>query len=182
MSAPLAGGVPDPALAVRRADWRYLLPDPALGRVAYPAPRDARLFEALTLVSERVERPAATAIEGYDVVVLTGADRFALDAAADHASSGTWIYAEASGRTAAAFASRLRRRGFEDVAAHWLWPDAERCKEIVPMEHTALRHALGRRDPGARLRLRARLAGALARTPLFRLVVKRAGVIARVPA
>ncbi|MEA2304532.1 MAG: hypothetical protein QOH43_1812, partial [Solirubrobacteraceae bacterium] len=34
-------------LRVRRADFRFLLPDPALGRVAYPAPRDPELLAAL---------------------------------------------------------------------------------------------------------------------------------------
>jgi hypothetical protein len=80
------------------------------------------------------------------------------------------------------FAKRLRGRGFGEVDVHWMWPDAARCKEIVPLERRALRHALGRRDPGARLRLRARLAGALAGTPLFPLAVSRAVVIAKVPA
>jgi hypothetical protein len=181
MSAPVAG-VQDDAVVVRRADWRYLLPDPWLGRVAYPEPRDERLVEALELVSDEVECPAITDLEGFDLVVLTGDDRRALDAAADRVPAGAWIYAEGSGQAAASLARALRRRGFEDVAAHWLWPDAERCKEIVPLQPTALRHALGRRDPGARLRVRARVAGALARTPLFRLVVKQAAVIAKVPA
>jgi hypothetical protein len=181
MNAAMAG-VSDDAVAVRRADWRYLLPDPSLGLVAYPAPRDAKLLKALTLVSERVERSAVTELAGYDVVVLTDMDGSELDAAAARATRGSWIYAEAAGPDAAAFARRLRRRGFDDVRAYWLWPDADRCKEIVPLRATALRHALGRRDPGARLRVRARLAGALARTPLFRFVVKRAAVIARVPA
>jgi hypothetical protein len=173
--------VADDALGVRRADWRFLLPDPALGRVAYPAPRDPALYTALTQVAESVERAPANRLGGYDIVVVTGGGRAALEAAASGAPAGAWIYAETSGRVAVAFARRLRSRRFEDVATHWLWPDAERCKEIIPMETTALRHALGRRDPGARVRFRGRLAAALAGTPLFRFAVGRAAVVARVP-
>jgi hypothetical protein len=180
MSATTAT-VHDDVLHVRRADFRFLLPDPALGRVAYPAPRDPELLAALERVSERVERAPAGALDGFDLIVLTGGGRSAVEAAADAAPAGAWIYAELTGPAAAALARRLRRRGFEDVAAYWLWPDATRCKEIVPLEPTSLRHALGRRDPGARLRLRAALAAALVRTGLFRFAASSAAVIARVP-
>jgi hypothetical protein len=181
MSATTAIG-PDDVLGVRRADWRFLLPDPALGRVAYPAPRDPDLLAALERVSERVERAAPDALSGYDVVVLTGGGRTALEAAAGAAPAGAWIYAELAGPVAAACARRLRRRGFEGVQAYWLWPDATNCKEIAPLEPTSLRHALSRRDPGARLRLHAALASTLARTGLFRYAVAHAAIVAKVPA
>ncbi|QEC49144.1 hypothetical protein FSW04_17210 [Baekduia soli] len=165
---------------VRRVDWRFLLPDPDLGRVAYPAPRQPELLAALREVSTVVERAPATELEGFDVVVLTGT-RHEMAEAIEHAPAGAWIVAEAGGRAAVGLAARLRRRGFEDVAAHWMWPDVQRCREIVPMRSQALRHALDRRDPGAALRLRVRLARTLARTPLFALVVDHAVVVARVP-
>ena len=165
---------------IRRADWRFLLPDPDLGRVAYPAPRHPDLLGALGEVSAVVERAPVSELEGFDVVVVTG-DRHSMQEAADNAPPGAWLVAEAGGFAAVRMAARLRRRGFQDVAAHWMWPDAERCKEIVPMRPAALRHALDRRDPGAALRLRVRLARTLARTPLFALVVDHAVVVARVP-
>jgi hypothetical protein len=182
MMSAMTAIAPDDVLGVRRADWRYLLPDPALGRVAYPAPRDPELLAALERVAERVERAPAAELDGFDVIVLTGGGRTALEAAASTAPAGAWIYAELAGPAAAACARRLRRRGLEDVAAYWLWPDATRCKEIVPLEPTSLRHALSRRDPGARLRLRAALAAVLVRTGLFRFAASSAAVIARVPA
>jgi hypothetical protein len=171
----------DGVLGVRRADFRFLLPDPALGRVAYPAPRDPELTAALERVSACVERAPAEDLSGYDLIVLTGGGRTAIEAAADAAPAGAWLYVELTGQAAAALARRLRRRGFEDVKAYWLWPDATRCKEIVPLEPTSLRHALGRRDPGARLRLRAALASTLVRTGLFRFAASSAAVVARVP-
>jgi hypothetical protein len=170
-----------PELALRRADWRFLLPEPELGRVAYPAPRDATLVEALREVSDGVDGAPLTQLAGYDVVVITGGGRHAVEDAAATAPAGAWLVVELGGPAALSAAGRLRRQGLEHVAAHWLWPDAERCREIVPLRPTALRMALDRRDPGARLRLRVRVARALARTPLFALAVKRAVVIARVP-
>jgi hypothetical protein len=49
----------------------------------------------------------------------------------------------------------------------------------VPLEPLALQHALARRDPGARLRIRARVAALLARTRVFRLALRDAAVVGR---
>ena len=41
--------------ASRRVDWRFLLPDPNLGRVAYLGPRRGALLDSLLLASVYVE-------------------------------------------------------------------------------------------------------------------------------
>lgn len=166
---------------IRRADWRFLLPDPDLGRVAYVAPHDPKLFDALQLVSASVDRAPASELDGHEVVVVTGGGRQA-SATAQQTPPGAWLVIEVGGREARSVVAGLRRRGFIDVQAHWLWPDAERCREIVPLRSVAVRHALARRDPGGRVRPRVRLAQLLARTPLFALVVQRAVVVAKAPA
>jgi hypothetical protein len=171
---------PTPAtLTARRADWRFLLPDPVLGRVAYPAPRDPRLFEALQQVSRSVERASTTELEGFDVIVVTGS-RAALAEVVGRAPSGSWVVAEVPGRVAAGTVRRLRSAGCVEVEAHWPWPDLQSCREIVPLRPAALRLALSRRDPGARLRVRVRVASLVARTPLFSLMVDRVVVVARI--
>lgn len=172
MSAALA--------AVRRADWRFLLPEPALGRVAYLGPHEPELIAALLALGadvDRLEAPGAAA--DHDVVVLTAGSRRAVAAARAQLRPDGWLYAEVPGRAALAWARALRGAGFDEVTAHWLWPDARTCREIVPLDRAALLHALSRRDPGARLRARAAAARLLVRLGLFRLAMRRVAVIGR---
>jgi hypothetical protein len=171
------------ALALaRRADWRFLLPQPRLGRVAYLAPHDPALAAALSLVSDVLELAAAPETASrHDVVVLTRGRRRHIPGARALLRQGGWLYAEVPGPVARAWIRALRRSGFEEVSAHWLWPDADTCREIIPLEPDPLLHALSRRDPGARLRLRARMAEVLVASGMLPLVVCRAGVIGRRP-
>jgi hypothetical protein len=173
----------DVVAVARRADWRFLLPDPALGRVAYLAPHEPAVAEALGLVSagEVALDVAATARRAYDTAVLTGGRTGQAAAVAALLRPGGWLYVETTGPATGAWARALRAAGFVDVAAHWLWPDAGRCLEIVPLQRAAIRHALSRRDPGARLRLRARGAGLVASAGLFRFAARHAAVIGRLP-
>jgi hypothetical protein len=168
--------------AARRADWRFLLPDPSPARVACLGPRDPALETALELTGAVVDRPGGTtAGESHDLVVVTSRRPAAVGAACRMLRPGGWLYAETPGFRVRRWQRALRGAGLDEVAAHWLWPDQRSCREIAPLEASALRHALGRRDPGAALRLRARAAGLLVRTGLFRFVVRRAAVIGRRP-
>jgi hypothetical protein len=163
---------------VRRADWRFLLPEPGLGVVAYLAPHEPALCAALALVSRRVDLAGARD-EAHDLVVLTAGRPRSVRAARALLRPGGWLYAEVPGRAVRAWTRALRRSGFDEVTAHWLWPSARDCREIVPVEAEALRAALGRRDPGARLALRVRAARMLVRAGAFPLVMRRAAVIGR---
>jgi hypothetical protein len=161
----------------RRADWRFLLPDPDLGEVAYLPPHDPELLRALESCSAAVDVGAAA--DAADVVVITGGGPASVAQGCELLRAGGWLYAEVPGWRTPAWERELRRREFDEVAAHWLWPSARGCREIVPLEPRALRHALQRRDPGARLRLRARVAGLLVRARLFRLALRHTAVVAR---
>jgi hypothetical protein len=167
---------------VRRADWRFLLPDPGLGRVAYVPPHEPELAAALITVGSILVLVATPAdVPGHDVVVVTGARVRAVAAAHPTLRHGGWLYAEVSGPRARAWRRALGRCGFDEIDAYWLWPDARSCREIVPLERDALLCSLARRDPGARLRLRARAAALLVRAGLLPLAMRRVALVARWP-
>ena len=173
----------DLVATVRRADWRFLLPEPTLRRVAYVAPHEPAMTAALQVLSDDVSLVATPPIAGdagpFDVAVITsGAPRSVGTARALLRDDG-WLYAEMAGPAVGTWSRALRRGGFDEVEQFWLWPDAPTCREIVPLSRPALRASLGRRDPGARLRLRSRLAELLAASGLFRLAMRRAAVIGR---
>lgn len=190
MSAPAAMPALDPTTPrtpadVRRADWRFLLPDPSLGRVACAGPPDEALLEALRNVTPAVTVLGATGMDpgdAHDVVVVDAASPRRLEGMRAHLRPGGHVYAETSGRRARACAKALRAQGFGEIGIHWLWPSAAACKELIPLgEPTAARAALDRRDPGARLRLRARAAGRLLALGRLDLLVPHAAVIGRAP-
>jgi hypothetical protein len=185
--APPAHGEADEQLlhAVRRADWRFLLPDGQLDRVAYAAPHDPALVRALELLAGRLHLTETDGLQdaGADVVVATGAGTQAAARLAAGVRPGGWLYAEARGVASARWVGALHGAGFEEVDVVWLWPDAARAKEMVALSDAhAVRHALGRRDPGARLRMRAWAARALLATGLLRLVVPSVAIVGRRPA
>jgi hypothetical protein len=170
--------------AVRRADWRFLLPNPQLDDVAYVAPHDPELGAAL----ERVAR-SVVLLDGrddaggsHDVVVATRASAGSAPALAALTRPGGWVYVETPGRASARWARALRREGLEEVEVVWLWPNAAAPREMVPLhDDAAVRHALGRRDPGARLRPRAWAARALLAAHALPLAVPAAAVVGRRP-
>src|ERR1051325_10701501 len=161
----------------RRADWRFLLPDPQLGGVAYLPPHDSDLVTALELCGAAIDLGGRG--DPADVVVITGGGPARVARGRELLRPGGWLYAEVPGWRTRAWERQWRRSKFDEVAAHWLWPSARRCREIVPLEPLALRLALQRRDPGARLRLRARVAGLAARTRLFRFALRHTAVVGR---
>ncbi len=184
--APPHGGAADEMLlhAVRRADWRFLLPDPAIGAVAYVGPHDEGLVRALERLSPAVAlfEPDDRRSGGHDVAVATGAGPSVVPQLVSLLRPGGWLYAETTGRAAAGWSAALHEAGLEGVEAWWLWPDAARPKELIPLDDpAAIRHALGRRDPGARLRPRAWAARALLASGLLRRVIPAAAVVGRRP-
>lgn len=160
--------------ASRRIDWRFLLSDPRLGRVALVGHVDPSLREALGLLSEEVVGQG----ESADLTVVRGAGPRELARAAQLVPPGGWLYAELRRPRAApgrAFAL-LRGLGFGELAAHWHHPDFERCTEIVPLSNEeVLRHALSRRGS----RLKALLARLALETGLLARVVPSVSVLGR---
>jgi aminoglycoside phosphotransferase (APT) family kinase protein len=160
--------------ASRRIDWRFLLPDPRLRRVALAGGDSADLREALALLGAELVEGS----EAPDVLVVAGADADALEAAAGLVPPGGFLYAELRGpfaRPEGALAL-LRRLGFDDPTAHWHYPSFDRCEEIVPLgSEEVVRHALGRRAS----RLRRSVGRVLHATGLLARVVPSVSVLGR---
>jgi hypothetical protein len=176
-----ASGRDLPHAAVRRADWRFLLPDPVLRRVAYVGPHEPALVGALSGLSDVLElRPLPGGL--HDVVVVTRLTERRQLAATRLVAPGGWLYAETTGLRAGGAIDRLRGAGLVDIAAWWLWPEASACLEMIPLANpTALSAALGRRKPGARLRARAWAAQALAGCGVLRPLLASVALVGRRP-
>jgi hypothetical protein len=171
--------------AVRRADWRFLLPDPQLDDVAYLAPHEPVLVAALRCAARSVTLVDADdpGTGEHDVVVATGASAAASPRLAALTRPEGWVYVETTGRASGRWARALARQGLGEIEVVWLWPTAAAPKELVPLhDAAAVRHALGRRDPGARLRVRVWAGRALLAAGALPLAVPAAAVLARRPA
>jgi GT2 family glycosyltransferase len=136
--------------ALRRVDWRVLLPDPR-PRVSVCFRRDA-LPEALR---EGIVRTALSVIDhgtepegGCDLAVAVMPDQRTLRQAFTCLRAGGACYAEYHGLSASPRAVRraLNAAGFEDVRTYWPWPSAERCIAWIPLDDPVVASDYLRRD------------------------------------
>jgi len=136
--------------AIRRLDWRFLLPDPSLGRVVYLGAAESSLLEALRVaglsVTAVTDEIAQSGRVSFDTAVAVAPSPDDLALAATLLRPGGWLYAEVSGSPGAArrTAMLLRRAGFGAIQRHWHWPDFARCTRILPLDDAgALVYGLG---------------------------------------
>jgi len=185
--------------ASRRVDWRFLLPDPNLGRVAYCGPAHGTLLESLRLFSESltvIEKVADVDAAQYDLVVMSGPSSEMLRWSAELIRPGGFLYVEAYGpfqrgrprrgdrrlRYATDYLTAIERIGLVEAAAHWHWPDFETCAEILPLaDQDALLLAFARRRSGVGARLKSALGRALLRGGLFARVTPCFSIVAWKP-
>ena len=187
--------------AARRIDWRFLLPRPALKRVAYFGPRRPALLEALhkfsaeLTLTQAAEAPVVPA--RFDLIVMPDATPAGLAWAASQLEPGGCLYLEAYGlfgpgwpaslagrrlRSIGQHVALLRRCGLVEIQAYWHWPDFEACTEMIPLDdQAALRYALARRGSTPMARLRAWLGGRLLRAGLLTHFVPCYSIVARQP-
>jgi hypothetical protein len=147
----------------RRIDWRFLLPDPHLRRVAYCGPERGTLPEALKHFSQSFRIVTSAGVATFDLVVLRLCDASVLENARALLVPGGFLYwemkpigwsASLPGRatardraiaTASKRWSRTRRLfrghtdalaqlGFHEIQMHWQRPHFEACLEIIPMD------------------------------------------------
>ncbi|MCZ2094752.1 MAG: hypothetical protein LC121_00490 [Anaerolineae bacterium] len=137
----------------RRLDWRFLLPDPELGRVVYYGPADDPLRVALADFAESVtngESVAPGAADRFDVAVLRHQPVEALARARSLLRPGGTLYVEVQRRAgrdlpwqARRYVATIERSGFRHVEAFWNWPDFTRCTKIMPLhDATALAYVI----------------------------------------
>jgi hypothetical protein len=180
--------------ASRRLDWRFLLPEPELGRVACVAVDEPNLVDSLRLFGREVTVleaiQAREELAPQDVVVLRNPSRAELAAAATLLRPGGWLYVEVArprgwrrpGRlnSVRGYARALRRLGLAEVEAHVHWPDFGSCGAIVPLnDAVAVRHALARKRRGGGVPFASRLAPLLAATGLLGAAVTSASAVGR---
>ncbi len=196
-------------LASRRLDWRFLLPDPRLGKVLYMGPARGPLVESLRrfcsslTVTDDARQPGNRAMD-FDVVVVGSASREILSPVVERMAPSGWLYVEAHRRPrpgllrravgvrfhsqtpplyhAADYVAALRRLGLTEVEAHWHWPDLETCAEMVPLgDRAALARTLARRAGGPAARLKAALGRGLLKAELLARLVPCFSVVAHKP-
>lgn len=152
----------------RRVDWRFLLPDPRLGRVVYFGPADDPLRAALVDFSDAVidgDMPQADPREPFDVAVLRMQPPERLAQARALLKPGGVLYVEIQRRAGRGMPWQLRRyaaaaerAGFGDIGTFWNWPNFARCTRILPVDDAcALTNAVvnNRRGPLAWVMLNA---------------------------
>jgi hypothetical protein len=159
---------------VRRLDWRLLLSEPRLRRVAYVgsglgALVDAlkRFSESLTIFATADESFAASqSNRAFDLVVMPMPAIRDLEMMRHLVKRGGHLYVEMRrelpwktwrsavkrkprGPSLEDYTSVLRRVGFQEVETYWHRPNFESCLEIIPLDdRAALGHVFSRRRTG----------------------------------
>ena len=191
MTGSVGPGSSDRLALARRLDWRFLLADPRLGRVALVGRPDPDLRAALEAFAETmVDDPNDRA----EVVVVHAPTAAGVRSAIERVEPGGSIVIELVGRarrgragqlaaaSAGDVAERLRHDGYLDVGESWVWPDHATGLEIVPLDRPALiRLSLARRRSGRRARLKARGVRAAMRLGLLPAVLSATTVVGRRP-
>ena len=183
--------------ASRRLDWRFLLPDPNLGRVAYAGDGQEELVNSLRLFSRSLTvlaSPEPGKEAGYDVVVAHAPEPAELAAVAELVCPGGYLYVELYGtgwwlrkgqykglRYPAKFMAQLKRFDLCEIHAYWCWPTFNACTRIIPLDApSSLRFALSSGQNSATDRAKAIMVQGVVRTgllawlvPCFSLVAQR---------
>jgi hypothetical protein len=184
--------------AARRLDWRFLLPEPQLGRVVCIGRRTADLVAPLELFAEAVARleprDARAEPASFDLAVLGGASVRDCRHARTLLRPGGAVYVEVHRhvrgrrrepgvlRSAPATARVLERLGFVGVAASWHWPSFDAATHIVPLgDVEAVKYALTRRAAAGGATAKILLARVLLFSGLLPWTVPHASVIGLLP-
>jgi len=185
--------VPPALETIRRLDWRFLLPDPNLGRVVYAGPANHALLLAL---KDFCETHVVTELRGngrstlFDVAVVCSATHTQVEQVLPWLKPGGVLYWEVPrGRRQAAGLRKhpyrdaedfLLRHGFREIACYWHRPNFERALEIVALnDPTALDYYFSRTRSDFSGRLKIRFGRLLARTGLLPYVLSSVSLVAR---
>jgi hypothetical protein len=162
--------------ASRRLDWRFLLPDPRLDRVAYIGPKPTTLVSALKLFATTLKTFGGSEVREadytrYDIVVVCNPDYRQLRLATDLMRPGGFLYVEACGLLSSRqqfgrllgqvvtkhkrlwspqdYISVLKQLRMDGVEAYWFWPNWDAATKIIPLDGPAgLNQAFGLQQSG----------------------------------
>ena len=137
---------------MRRADWRFLLPDPWPARCICFA--DGLLAQAVAAISDRVIDPKTHPVGDCDLAVAHNPTRQTLQAAWEALRPGSTCYIEWTSPLAGGPA-RLRQQlesiGFTEAVCYWPWPWPDRNSTLywLPVEAPhVVQYFLAHRTPG----------------------------------
>ena len=122
---------------LRRADWRFLLPDPRPARSICFA--DGLLAQAVAAISDQMIEPTSRSIDSCDLAVARNPDPQTLQAAWAALRPGGACYVEWTSPLAGGpvkIRQRLEAIGFVQVACYWPWPLPDRASTLywLPIE------------------------------------------------
>ncbi len=157
-------------VTARRLDWRFLLPDPLLGHVAYLGVPDPDLQAALDQFSASLQQlpgEPSGAPQVFDLLVARKATLPEIENALPRLKSGGYLYWEvmrtkpgkmgqfAPPRSAFQYRSDLSQLGLTDLRLYWHRPNFNRCKEMIPLDRpNALSFAMNKGHTGWRGQLK----------------------------
>ena len=118
---------------LRRADWRFLLPDPRPRRAACLA--TGALARAVHLIADEVTE-GGDLPHDCDLVVVADPDIATLRRAWAHLRPGGALYAELPYGTTR---RRLATAGIREAALYWPWPSRSRARLWLPLDHPEAR-------------------------------------------
>lgn len=151
-------------LTVRRLDWRFLLPDPALRNVAYIGAPDPDLQAALGEFSASLQLLSGEQLTGlpvFDLLVARKATMNEIKSVIPMLKSGGYLYWEvvrtkpkkmtklAPPRSAFRYRNDLNQLELTDLRLYWHRPNFSRCKEMIPLDSpNALSFAMNKGHTG----------------------------------
>jgi hypothetical protein len=128
---------------LRRADWRFLLPDPRPRRIICFA--DGLLARAVALIADQVVEPTANPSGDCDLAAAVNPDPSTLRKAWAALRPGGMFYGEWYSPSISGppgVRQQLEASGFTDVACYWPWPWPDRESPLfwLPMEAPGALH------------------------------------------
>lgn len=178
----------DQLVAVRRIDWRFLLPQPALERVGFFGPPDSALSRALAQFSDEFvvfdQANVWQAALELDVLVCETNVLAKVKVASIHLKQGGFLYVEwRRGKllqSYKAFLAGLEQLGYQSLTLHWHRPDFESSRDLIPIgDKRALRHVFSRNLSGAKGYATKMVGGILISTNLIRRIVPCVSIVAQ---
>ena len=172
---------------LRRADWRFLLPNPRSARSVCFA--DDLLAQAVAAISDDVVGPTSRSINDCDLAVAHNPTRQTLQAAWAALRPGGACYMEWTSPLTGGpvkIRQRLEAIGFTQVVCYWPWPWPDRASTLywLPIESPqVVRYLLANRARGRALINRAgnKLIEAVWRMSLSLRLLAPLSIIARKP-